>query len=177
MSRAKVEVIQNPNRIAQKVQEVPGGDVEALLAKVEKTLQKLGGEYRRIYDEDVQRIDMHFETARREPGEAPSAIHAIRACLHDLRGQAGTFGYDLATQIADSACKFIDLSGDVTDHTGMLVLSVHIDALKVVNTNNIRGDGGPVGKELISGLHAVIDRHAAGRLNADHFDQLLAVER
>jgi chemotaxis protein histidine kinase CheA len=177
MSAAKVEVIENPHRLSQKVRAIPGGDVDALLARVEATLQKLGGEYRRIYDEDVQRIDMHFETARQEPSQAADSIKAIRVCLHDMRGQAGTFGFDLATRIADSACKFIDMSGGRIEAKEMLVLAVHVDALKVVNTNNIKGDGGPVGKELIAGLAAVIERHATGRLNAAHFDELLSVER
>src|SRR3546814_7444393 len=55
----------------------------------------------------------------------------MRRLLHDLRGQAGTFGYPLVSQVGDSACKFIDLSEDFSE-TEVEVIGMHVDALKAI---------------------------------------------
>jgi hypothetical protein len=118
-----LEVVENPNRIAQKVRVVPGGNVDALLERVEKAMQNLSDEFIAIYHEDVDRIGKHMSTALEAPEEMGPAVDAIRVSLHDLRGQAGTFGYDLVTRISDSACKFIDLSAGF-GRTELMVLKM-----------------------------------------------------
>ena len=60
--------------------------------------------------------------------------------------------------MGDSACKFIDLSDEITE-TEVEVLSMHIDALKAISATKIKGDGGPIGQELMSGLKKVIVKY------------------
>ena len=88
-------------------------------------------------------------------GQDDAALGRVRSLLHDLRGQAGTFGYPLVSQVGDSACKFIDLSDDIGT-TETEVLGMHVDALKAISQAKIKGDGGPVGAELMGGLRKVI---------------------
>jgi hypothetical protein len=159
-----LEVVENPNRIAQKVRVVPGGNVDSLLERVEKAMQNLSGEFTAIYHEDVDRIGMHMSAALSDPEEMVPAVNAIRVSLHDLRGQAGTFGYDLVTRISDSACKFIDLS-EGFGRTELVVLNMHVDALRAVKLKSVQGDGGTIGVELMAGLREVIVRHANGGLD------------
>jgi hypothetical protein len=85
----------------------------------------------------------------------------MRRLLHDLRGQAGTFGYPLVSHIGDSACKFIDLSEDFGP-TETDVLAMHINALQAIRQAKIKGDGGAVGRELMDGLRKVILKYNAG---------------
>lgn len=159
-----LEVVENPNRIAQKVRAIPGGNVDALLQRVEKAMENLSDEFIAIYHEDVERIGARMSAALADPEEMESAVDAIRVSLHDLRGQAGTFGYELVTRISDSACKFIDLS----NHFGraeLMVLNMHVDALRAVKQQNVRGDGGATGVELMEGLRTVVGRHGTGELD------------
>lgn len=169
----KVEIVQNPNRISQKVRAVPGGNVDALLDRVEKAVERLSDEFVSIYYEDVERIGMHMSTALEDPGEMRDSVGAIRACLHDLRGQAGTFGFELVTRISDSACKFIDLS-DTFERTELMVLNMHVDALRAVKQQKMSGDGGEVGAQLLGGLQAVIRKHAEGHLDGGRLEEISA---
>ena len=167
-----LEVVENPNRIAQKVRVVPGGNVDALLERVETAMQNLSDEFIAIYHDDVDRIGRHMSTALADPEEMGPAVTAIRVSLHDLRGQAGTFGYGLVTRISDSACKFIDLS-DGFGRTELMVLNMHVDALRAVKQKNVRGDGGQTGIELLQGLRAVIGRHGDGGLNESRLAEII----
>lgn len=169
-----LEVVENPNRIAQKVRVVPGGNVDALLERVDKAMQNLSEEFVAIYHDDVDRIGRHMSTALADPDEMEPAVNAIRVSLHDLRGQAGTFGYDLVTRISDSACKFIDLS-EVFGRTELMVLNMHVDALRAVKVKNVRGDGGQTGVELLEGLRVVIGRHGQGGLDATKMAEITGI--
>jgi hypothetical protein len=159
-----LEVVENPNRIAQKVRAIPGGNVDALLQRVEKAMENLGDEFVSIYHRDVERIGARMTVALADPDEMEAAVNAIRVSLHDLRGQAGTFGFELVTRISDSACKFIDLS-DRFGRAELMVLNMHVDALRAVKQQDVRGEGGPTGIELMNGLRAVVGRHGAGDLD------------
>jgi hypothetical protein len=91
-------------------------------------------------------------------------VAAIRVSLHDLRGQGGTFGYDLVTRICDSGCKFIDLCEDF-GRTELMVLNMHVDALRAVKQKDVRGQGGQTGIDLMEGLRAIVIRHREGILD------------
>jgi hypothetical protein len=172
----KFESLENPNRIRQKVRVIPGGDVADLMARIERAMLRLSDEFMHIYAADVERIDMHIGVALGDPNARQAAVRTIRESLHDLRGQAGTFGYELATQISDSACKFIDTT-DSFGETELAVLSMHIEALKVVSQNNLKGDGGAMGSELLSGLDAVIKRHGSGAIKSTQVEEVLQARR
>lgn len=173
---SKAEFVENPNRIAQKVRAVPGGEVDILLERVDQAMSKLTVEFLEIYHEDVERIGMHMVTALDDPAEMTVSVQAIRASLHDLRGQAGTFGYQLVTQISDSACKFIDLS-DSFGRTELMVLGMHVDALRAVKQQSISGKGGAIGTQLMDGLQAVILKHGEGRLDKSRLEEIIAVRQ
>lgn len=46
-----------------------------------------------------------------------------------------------------------------------MVLNMHVDALRAVKQQDVRGEGGPTGIELMNGLRAVVGRHGAGDLD------------
>lgn len=166
-----LEVVENPNRIAQKVRAIPGGNVDALLQRVEKAMENLSDEFVSIYHEDVERIGARMTEALADPTEMDAAVSAIRVSLHDLRGQAGTFGYELVIRISDSACKFIDLS-DRFGRVELMVLNMHVDALRAVKQQDVRGEGGTTGIDLMNGLRAVVGRHGAGDLDEAKLEEI-----
>lgn len=173
---SKVEVIENPNRIAQKVRAIPGGDVDVLLDRVEMAMSNLTDEFVEIYHEDVERIGMHMVTALDDPAEMTEAVQAIRTSLHDLRGQAGTFGYQLVTQISDSACKFIDLT-EGFGRAELMVLGMHVDALRAVKQQSISGKGGAAGTQLMDGLRSVIRKHGDGQLDQGRLEEIISTRQ
>ncbi|WP_281685016.1 Hpt domain-containing protein [Thalassobaculum salexigens] len=151
----KVEFIDNPNPIRKKVRVEQGADPANLIRRADKQVQKLSGEFEEIFAATIPALGEAMEAVRKSDGADKDALGQVRRMLHDLRGQAGTFGYPLVSQVGDSACKFIDLSDQIgTPETE--VLGMHIDALKAISQAKIKGDGGPVGAELRGGLRKVI---------------------
>jgi len=157
--KPKVEFIDNPNPLRAKVK-VKSGDPSEMLAKAEQSIQKLGDEFETIFGDSVAALVAAMTDVRQGGMTRERALIAMRRLLHDLRGQAGTFGYPLVSHIGDSACKFIDLSEDF-GATETDVLAMHIDALKAVRQSKIKGDGGAIGRELMAGLRKVILKYNA----------------
>ena len=153
--KPKVEFIDNPNPIRSKVRVEQGVDPANLIRRADKQVQKLSGEFEEIFATTIPALGQEMEAVRASNGEDKEALDRLRQLLHDLRGQAGTFGYPLVSQVGDSACKFIDLSERIGS-AETEVLGMHIDALKAVSQAKIKGDGGAVGAELRGGLRKVI---------------------
>lgn len=159
--KPKVEFIDNPNPLRAKVKVKAGADAAGLIAQAEESVKKLGAEFETIFTDSVLTLASAMTEVRQTGMTREHGLIRMRRLLHDLRGQAGTFGYPLVSQVGDSACKFIDLSEDIGD-TEVEVLGMHIDALKAICQAKIKGDGGPVGRELMSGLRKVILKYNAG---------------
>lgn len=151
----KVEFIDNPNPIRRKVRVEQGVDPANLIRRADKQVQKLSGEFEEIFAATIPALGEAMEAVRKSDGTDTDALAQVRRMLHDLRGQAGTFGYPLVSQVGDSACKFIDLS-ETVGPAETEVLGMHVDALKAISQAKIKGDGGPVGAELRGGLRKVI---------------------
>ena len=161
--KPNVEFIDNPNPIRKKVRLEQDADPANLIRRADKQVQKLSGEFEEIFAASVPALGEAMERLRKTDGADDEALDRLRRTLHDLRGQAGTFGYPLVSQVGDSACKFIDLSEKI-DAPETEVLGMHIDALKAISQAKIKGDGGPVGAELRAGLRKVILKYNDRRI-------------
>ncbi len=153
--KPKVEFIDNPNPIKKKVRLEQGVDPNNLIKRADKQVAKLSGEFEEIFAENILALSEAMAAIRDTDGGDTVALGRLRSLLHDLRGQAGTFGYPLVSQVGDSACKFIDLSEEI-GAPETEVLGMHVDALKAISQAKIKGDGGPVGAELMGGLRKVV---------------------
>jgi hypothetical protein len=160
--KPEVEFVDNPNPIAKKAKVEHGRDPKALVAKADQSIKKLGGEFEEIFAENVGHLTNAMSDIRAGGDARLEGVKVMRSTLHDLRGQAGTFGYPLVSQVGDSACKFIDLSEGINE-TEVSVLSMHIDALKAISAAKMKGDGGPIGHELMNGLKQVIAKYNTGK--------------
>jgi len=74
---------------------------------------------------------------------------------HDLKGQAGSFDYTLATDLAEVLCELLRPVRDVFARRNLkpsdlkTVLQANIGALQLIARENMLGDGGPEGRELL----------------------------
>ena len=163
--KPKVEFIENPNPLRKKVRVERGVDPQAMIDRADQRVAKLSDEFETIFAENIVALNAAMTELRDGADDEDAAIEDLRRVLHDLRGQAGTFGYPLVSQVGDSACKFIDLSEDF-GVTEIEVVGMHIDALKAISQAKIKGDGGPVGTELMTGLRKVINKYNERTRNA-----------
>jgi aspartate-semialdehyde dehydrogenase len=66
--------------------------------------------------------------------------------------------------MSDSACKFIDLSG-IFSCLELVVLNMHVEALRVAEQQSVSGDGGETGVQLMKSLRMVIRKQGADALD------------
>ena len=92
------------------------------------------------------------------PEDRKELFAEINSISHDMKGQGGTFGYPLMTHFADSLFSITDGRGNYTDNQIELVKS-HIDAMRAVIKARLKGDGGPIGKELMATLDKALEKY------------------
>ena len=83
----------------------------------------------------------------------------INRIAHELRGQSGTFDYQLVTSFGKSLYKTtMDNEIEITEGYHELI-AAHIDAIRNVFRNRITGDCGQVGKALLREIEGAVQKY------------------
>jgi hypothetical protein len=121
-------------------------EVARLLSDAENALGALRGEFDRWLESESARLGALLEDFRTEPGRA--SLDQLYRALHDLRGNAPTFGNPLAARIADAACKLIDAAGLVPE----VIITAHVQAIQAVIREKAVEASHPVGGLILTEL-------------------------
>lgn len=128
-------------------------DYDDMIAQAEAAVAALRDSYREQLVADAAALMEIW--ARLEKGAAPAEVlHEIHAVAHNVKGQGGSFGYDLVTSIGASLCDFIR-SGDRSSADGLNIVHAHLKILKMVGDNDVSGTGGETGERIVAKLHAL----------------------
>ena len=85
------------------------------------------------------------------------AIDVLSRPVMELKGNGGMFGYNLISEIADIVLNFLENIDELNDDA-YEILDVHQKTLKIIVSNQLRGDGGNVGNELARELFDACNR-------------------
>jgi chemotaxis protein histidine kinase CheA len=153
------QIINPPSLLKAKV----GGELEydeEVVARAEAAVAELAEEYEAWLQNDLIELARLRDEVKGDPDRARSHLDEMARRVHEVKGQAGTFGYTLVTTLADSLGDMLDrLEGLDTQH--LEVIDAHIEAMQVIRRDNIRGDGGAPGRELIQGVRKAVERVVA----------------
>jgi HPt (histidine-containing phosphotransfer) domain-containing protein len=158
MSDDKLEIINPPNSLKQKVGTGgPGAvDLEAL-ERAEQVIAGMTDSYLNWVAEDLEKIEEAYNALKAASGDRKAEMKGVFQIAHDIKGQGGSFGYDLMTAIGNELCRLIEK----TDRPGageIEAINLHIDALKLVITEDLKGSGGRAGEKMLSGLQRICDK-------------------
>ncbi len=158
MAEGKLEVINPPNVLKEKVGDDAKGaiDLEAL-EKAEEAIASLADSYLDSVAEDIRKIDDAFEKLEAATGDRKEELMEVFQEALNLKGQGGSFGYDLMTAIGNELCRFIEK----LDKAGLKeieAIKLHIQSMKLVIGNDIKGKGGEAGEKMLAGLQQVCDK-------------------
>ncbi len=148
------QVIRPPNTLRKKAESAPKLDLKAL-EEADKVVQNLAGDYLKWVSDDIRALQEHVDGLEQGTLEEKPALDEIFRIAHDIKGQGGSFGYDLMTVIGNHLCRFIENTESATP-AHLDVIKVHIDAMRLVVSQKIEGDGGGVGNKLVRGIEAVV---------------------
>lgn len=155
----KFSMITPPNTLATRVS--GSGPISAdVLKKAEAAVTKHTKSFEENAKSTVETMQALLEGLGASGPDNADAIYQIHRKAHDIRGQGGTFGYHLVTNIGDSLFKYTE-SLKTCDKNSLAVLNAHVDAIRAVLVNKVIGDNDPVGREIAAGLDAAVRKYSA----------------
>ena len=153
----ETRIVHAPNLLRAKV---GGGGIDNnKLRAAKEAIAGLTTEYIQRVDGDLDRMDaLASELAAAADDAARSeSVEAVYAIVHEMRGEAGTFGYPLASKIGNMLCRYVDALAE-PHMADARVVRHHCDSLRAIVKHDITGDGGEVGQALIKDLTALVQR-------------------
>jgi hypothetical protein len=128
-------------------------DFDAMVAQAEAAIAALRDSYREQLMVDVgELLDVW---AGLENGVAVNEVmKQVHSIAHNVKGQGGSFGYDLVTSIGASLCDYIR-GGERQTPDEINIVHAHIKILKMVGENDIAGTGGETGERIVAKLAAL----------------------
>jgi HPt (histidine-containing phosphotransfer) domain-containing protein len=125
------------------------------IARAEKALADLSSEFSMWMETECERLDK----ARRTIG-AGGLTKANKEILfhaaHDIKGEAATFGFPLVAVAADSLCRLIEHTPDVT-RVPIKLVDQHVDTVRAIYREYARSDAKELAATLTKRLRAVTD--------------------
>lgn len=160
--KPKIELITPPNPLRNKVSTGGAGAVTAeTLARAESAISELAADYLTWVENDLAMLQEKFEALHSGVGDEKETLNQLFRISHDIKGQGGSFDYSLMTAIGNGLCRFIEKHESVGPQERE-VIALHIDAMKLVIGNRMKGEGGAAGERLLGGLSQVIAKIAEG---------------
>ena len=126
-------------------------DLEAALRAAEDAVAELAANFTVWVGEDLDKARAALDRAKSSDPIERTAVDEIFGICHNIKGQAGSFGYDLMTQVAAKLCDFLR-NTDVVAQSSLGVIEGHLMALRFILDHRIEGAGGDVGAKLIAKL-------------------------
>lgn len=154
----EAEIINAPNQLKNKVSVGGPGAVDAdVLARAEMVITEMADQYLDWVKVDLEKLQAAYaDLAAAGPG-AKDEVTRVFEVAHDMKGQGGSFGYDLITIIGNQVCRMIERS-DTIGAAEIEAIGVHVNTMKLVITEEMKGDGGDSGKKILLGLEKVYEK-------------------
>jgi chemotaxis protein histidine kinase CheA len=166
------QVITQPNPLRKVLRRVADNDVDDPVARAEKALSDLSGEFRQWMEIEVDRLADAHATVLKNGFTEKSRDELFRAA-HDIKGDAATFGYPPAAAVAESLCRIIEHAPDLARVPADL-FTHHINAIQAIVHEHTKLDTISISHELSKRLRSVADDYLA-RVNHDRPEHLEAV--
>ncbi|KAA5606948.1 Hpt domain-containing protein [Roseospira marina] len=135
---------------------LPAGVDRSAVEKAEALIASLHDDYVTWAREDVAALGLAVRRLEADPPNPAVAKADVFRIAHDLKGQGGSFGYDLITQVGNALCRFLEAIGDPPTPAQLAVIRLHVEAIQTVLDRQMQGDGGAAGADMVDGLNREI---------------------
>jgi HPt (histidine-containing phosphotransfer) domain-containing protein len=167
-------VITQPNPLRKVLRRVPESDLDDPVARAEKALAGLSGEFKNWMAIEADRLSAAHATILRD-GFTDSTREELFRAAHDIKGDAATFGYPSASAAAESLCRIIEHAPDL-DAVPSNLIAHHINAIQAIVHGNTKLDTVSIANELSQQLRGIADEYLtyANRDRPEHLEAILA---
>lgn len=149
------EMITPQNKLRKAVSDRPLDPNDDPVARAEKALADLSGEFSSWMDEECERLDKARQAVKAK-GFTYANKEQLFHAAHDIKGEAATFGFPACAAAADSLCRLIEYAPDVTKIPVKLV-DQHVDAVRAIIREYSRSDAIQLATQLNKRLREVTD--------------------
>jgi HPt (histidine-containing phosphotransfer) domain-containing protein len=167
-------VITQPNPLRKVLRRVDGRDGDDPVARAEKALAGLSGEFKNWMIVETDRLGKAYAAILKGGFTVANREELFRAA-HDIKGDAATFGYPSAGAAAESLCRIIEHAPDL-DQVPADLIAHHINAIQAIVRERTKPDTVKMASELSRKLRGVADEYLthANRDRPEHLEAILA---
>ena len=171
---ASHHVITQPNPLRKVLRQVRAQDLDDPIARAEKALADLSGEFRTWMLVEADRLSAAHARILKDGFTDANCEELFRAA-HDIKGDAATFGYPSAAAVAESLCRVIEHAPDLENVPSELILH-HINAVQAIVRDHTKLDSTKVAGELSRRLRKVADDYLmqVNRNRPEHLEAIMA---
>jgi len=155
--RGKVEFINLPNIIKSKIG--TGGLSEAILSKAQELLDEHKMDFTPVAEEHLTVLEHIINTQRQqESPDFQNVLEKIRIPCIELYSNGTMFHFDLVSIISNKIIWFLSQLQSFDDDA-LDILTAYHTTVKAIILNQVYGDGGQRGDELLQSLNDACDRY------------------
>ena len=167
-------VITQPNPLRRVLRRVPESDLDDPVARAEKALAGLSGEFKNWMAIEADRLSAAHAAILMDGFNDATREELFRAA-HDIKGDAATFGYPSAGAAAESLCRIVEHAPEL-DKVPSDLIAHHINAIQAIVRERTKLDTTAMAGELSRQLRGVADVFLthANRDRPEHLEAILA---
>ncbi len=163
-NKPRVEIIQRPNKLREKVggssDGKPGRIDPAALSRAATHVGRMAEAHQVQTRIDLTDLQEAFKQAVADPANRSVHIRRVFKISDGIMNLGKMFGYDLLSEFAHHLNSFIINLKEPTA-AQMQVVALHIEAMNALVRDEMKGDGGPIGKALSESLAKARDKLGA----------------
>ncbi|MFM2044388.1 MAG: hypothetical protein RLY86_2964 [Pseudomonadota bacterium] len=161
-SKPRVELIHRPNKLRAKVGGTPDGKPgridPAAIERAHTHVSRMSDAHRVQTKIDLTDLQAAYRQALEDPANRPAHMRRVFKISDAILTLGKTFGYDLLSIFAHHLNAFIvDLENPTPAQ--MQVVALHIEAMNALVRDEMKGDGGLIGKALAQSLAIARAKH------------------
>jgi chemotaxis protein histidine kinase CheA len=169
------EVITPPHPLREAV--LPPGiadDNDDPVARAEAALAQLANEFADWMHAECERLEAARQDVK-QLGFNKKTHDALFRAVHDLKGEAATFGYPEIAPVANSLCRLVEHTPDMT-RIPLTLVDQHVDAVRAIARERSRTGFATVVSELTKRLREVTDEflRAENSERPDYLESIFA---
>jgi chemotaxis protein histidine kinase CheA len=167
-------VITQPNPLLTVLRRVPDDDPDDPVARAEKALAGLSGEFGNWMTIEADRLSAAWDMICKDGISHDTREELFRAA-HDIKGDAATFGFPSAGAAANSLCRIIEHAPDLAKVPSDLVMH-HINAVQAIVRQRTKLDNAAMASVLSRHLRNIADEFLtkANHDRPEHLEAILA---
>jgi chemotaxis protein histidine kinase CheA len=171
---ASHHVITQPNPLRKVLRRVPERDLDDPVARAEKALAGLSGEFKAWMLAEADRLSA-AHTGVLKNGFTDLTSEELFRAAHDIKGDAATFGFPSAAAVAESLCRVIEHAPDLGSVPSELIMH-HINAVQAIVRDHTKLESTKVAAELSRRLRKVADDYLmqVNRNRPEHLEAIMA---